>query len=462
MCMTSEDFLREFKLWVRQLDPYQVVLQALEFEPNKAHGDEDTAAAISRSLCLRGASSSLLSLSNSNSSISALSPPRSFDLHRTLPPDAADSIRTGNFVVVRKLWEQFVRRQPRLEHCQVLANELLHYAIWYGRASIACFAIECCGADVDNTDDADLTPLHFSVVRNEPDMVRLLLAYGADDSRLGGLWSGRLEGLTPLDTARNWRFRDTTAARLVLEEEVCLCCNTRFDKLTFENEKCVRCRFKYCCRPHSPCINTHQCPSEFWRRKGATKRRGFVSKTLSTILEDCGYLSEPNQREHFSAEPQSRKFDEDEEIEGGGRIPRSFSGASASSMTRTTSESSSIVFVSSPTTAESLRTPQSSVASPSTRDHPPRLAEWLRNLSSPSQSSPESESGRHPERVGIPILTLGLQFPDRPQWYCNARSCHAVFAFFTQALECRTCGGYFCSGDVDAKSRRCLACLERT
>lgn len=471
MCMTFEDFLREFKPWVRQMDPYQVVIQALEFPPNHPASDEDTAATISRRLCLQSTSSSILTVSSSSSSTSSVStPPRSFDLHRTLPPELAEGVRSGNFFVVRQLWEQFVRRRPLVPHCRVLANEILHFAIWYGRASIACFAIECCGADVDNSDDTSLTPLHFSVVRNEPDMVRLLLAYGADDSKLGGVWSGSLEGLTPLETARNWRFRDTTAAWLVLEEEVCLCCNTRFDKLAFESDTCARCKFKYCCRQHALCIDTHQCPSEFWRRRA---RRFSPSKALAAILaEESGQHS--NQCQDSSVDGEDGRYPSSDACEANNAATTS---DSETGMTRTTSESSSIVFVSSPSTLESMPTPRSpstsSGASPLGRDHGLRLSDWLRNVSllSPSASSlagsvrtaysmeEEGDAGKGGERRRRGEPALGLQFPDRPRWYCNSPGCHAVFAFFTHALECETCGSFFCSGDFDAKTRRCLRCL---
>ncbi|POM75240.1 Rab-GTPase-TBC domain containing hypothetical protein [Phytophthora palmivora] len=141
-----------------------------------------------------------------------------FGLHRTLPPEIAEAVRSGNGSLVRHLWEAHViRRHHSATAGVVLANEILHFAIWYGRVSIACLAIDRCNADVDNKDDTGLTPLHFSVVRNQPDMVRLLLARGA---RMQGT---SMRKLSPLELAHRWKRRDTTAARLVLEkEEVCL------------------------------------------------------------------------------------------------------------------------------------------------------------------------------------------------------------------------------------------------
>ncbi|EEY66274.1 uncharacterized protein PITG_03831 [Phytophthora infestans T30-4] len=125
-----------------------------------------------------------------------------FGLHRTLSPDLADAIRSGNGTLVRQLFEDHVvRRHHSSTASVVLANEILHFAIWYGRVSVACLAIERCNADVDNRDDSGLTPLHFSVIRNQPDM------------------ETSMRKLSPLELAHRWKRRDTTAARLVLEKE---------------------------------------------------------------------------------------------------------------------------------------------------------------------------------------------------------------------------------------------------
>ncbi|EGZ28736.1 hypothetical protein PHYSODRAFT_471049, partial [Phytophthora sojae] len=125
-----------------------------------------------------------------------------FGLHRTLPPEMAEAVRSGNGSLVRRLWEAHViRRHYSATASVVLANEILHYAIWYGRVSVACLAIDRCHADVDNRDDAGLTPLHFSVIRNQPDMETSMRRY------------------SPLELAHRWKRRDTTAARLVLEKE---------------------------------------------------------------------------------------------------------------------------------------------------------------------------------------------------------------------------------------------------
>ncbi|OWZ21168.1 hypothetical protein PHMEG_0004321 [Phytophthora megakarya] len=236
MCMTFEDFLREFKPLVRELDPYQVIWQALALRPNHKMHREDTTAHVSREHLIRtmGAVTSTCSDSSSDSS-SADGDEESvsaggFGLHRTLPPEIAEAVRSGNGSIVRQLWEAHViRRHHSTTASVILANEILHFAIWYGRVSVACLAIERCNADVDNRDDTGLTPLHFSVIRNQPDMVRLLVSHGAHVQETS------MRKFSPLELAHRWKRRDTTAARLVLEkEEVCLYCNSKFDVLALE------------------------------------------------------------------------------------------------------------------------------------------------------------------------------------------------------------------------------------
>ncbi|KAF1315198.1 Evi5 protein, partial [Globisporangium splendens] len=277
MCMTFEDFLREFKPLVHQIDPYQAIFQALSFRPNPLVRGEDTTAYISRAHYLLSA--------HQNESSGQPTPPKTFDRHRTLPPQLTKAIVCNNFANVEKCWHDLTSVRPCAQHCLALANEILHYAIWYGQPSIACFAIERCGADVNNVDDTDLTPLHFSVIRNQPDLVRLLLCFGADEEILGGRWNGSSVGLTPLETAQNWRFRDTSAARLVLEKEICLFCNTKIDKLAFSKETCAQCSFTFCHRPHAECIRKHQCP----RDHVAMPHRSYISsgsEETSSVHED--------------------------------------------------------------------------------------------------------------------------------------------------------------------------------
>ncbi|KAL4169497.1 hypothetical protein KRP22_010416 [Phytophthora ramorum] len=240
MCMAFEDFLREFKPLVRELDPYQVILQALALRPNPKMHREDTTAHVSREHFLRTAGAVAPTCSDAGASSSdgssadgdeeSGSSLGDFGLHRTLPPEMTEAIRSGNGTLVRHLWEaHVVHRHHSAAAGIVVANEILHFAIWYGRVAVACLAIDRCNADIDNRDDAGLTPLHFSVLRNQPDMVRLLLAHGA---RIQGT---RMRRLSPLELAHRWKRGDTTAARLVLEkEEVCLYCNSKFDMLALE------------------------------------------------------------------------------------------------------------------------------------------------------------------------------------------------------------------------------------
>ncbi|KAG7402196.1 hypothetical protein PHYBOEH_005759 [Phytophthora boehmeriae] len=121
MCMSFEDFLREFKPLVRELDPYQVIFQALALRPNSKMESEDTTAHVSRENFLRAVGASALSssdtyASSSDSSFSdgdeeSVPGLRGFGLHRTLPPDMAEAIRYDNGSLVRSLWEAHVARR---------------------------------------------------------------------------------------------------------------------------------------------------------------------------------------------------------------------------------------------------------------------------------------------------------------------------------------------------------------
>ncbi|KAE9123243.1 hypothetical protein PF006_g17462 [Phytophthora fragariae] len=297
MCMTFEDFLREFKPLVRELDPYQVILQALALRPNPKMHREDTTAHVSREHFIRTVGAVAPSCSDTGASSSDSSSAESeeesvaslggFGLHRTLPPEMAEAIRSGNGSLVRRLWEaHVVRRHYSAIASIILANEILHFAVWYGRVSVACLAIDRCNADVDNRDDAGLTPLHFGVIRNQPDIVRLLLAHGAR------MQETSMRRFSPLELAHRWERRDTTAARLVLEkEEVCLYCNTKFDVLALQTAVCGHCEFHFCCKPpHALCIFKHQCPKA--NCAGGGRVRGFgkdrrLSEPTMALLNIC-------------------------------------------------------------------------------------------------------------------------------------------------------------------------------
>ncbi|TYZ63600.1 hypothetical protein PybrP1_004810 [[Pythium] brassicae (nom. inval.)] len=439
MCMTFEDFLKEFKPLVRQIDPYQAILKALSFSPNPLVRDEDTAVHISRAHFLLS--------THQNESSGQPAPPKTFDRHRTLPPQLAGAIIARNFTNVFQYWQELVSSRSYAQHCVVLANEILHYAIWYGRPAFAYFAIERCGADVNNVDDTNLTPLHFSVIRNQPDCIRLLLCFGADEYILGGRWNGSLDGLTPLETAHNWRFRDTTAARLVLEKEICLFCNTKIDKLAFGKETCPQCQFQYCNRPHAECISKHQCPQSFEEpQRSSVEEEDEDLSSVDVDDDTLKYLTDDN----LKVDP-SYRF-------------RKSSGA----MTATTVNSSRRSSFS----ASDAPSPESAVPSAARADpefhHLDRsselstsngrasrglLAHFADLLSSATSGGVHDESSRQADTVRI-----ALEFPDRPEWYCNASGCHAVFAFFTHGLECQNCGGFFCNDDFVAKAKLCVRC----
>lgn len=443
MCMTFEDFLKEFKPLVRQIDPYQAILKALSLRPNPLVRDEDTAVHISRAHFLLS--------THQNESSGQPVPPKTFDRHRTLPPQLAGAIIARNFKHVFQYWQELVSNRPCAAHCVVLANEILHYAVWYGRPAIAYFAIEQCGADVNNVDDTNLTPLHFSVIRNQPDLIRLLLCFGANEYILGGRWNGSLDGLTPLETAHNWRFRDTTAARLVLEKEVCLFCNTKIDKLAFGKETCPQCLFQYCNRPHANCISKHQCPQSFEeaQRSGADDGEDDSTGDVDDDDDDdtLKYLVDVN----LKADP-SYRF-------------RKSSGA----MTATTMNSSRRSSFS----ASDAPLPEAAVSPAS---HPEIEFQQLDQLGEESTSDGKARQGLFAQLVGLfssapsvevqenntnqqaAKVRVALEFPDRPEWYCNSSGCHAVFAFFTQGLECRNCGGFFCNDDFVAKAKLCVRC----
>ncbi|RLN95119.1 hypothetical protein BBJ28_00000103 [Nothophytophthora sp. Chile5] len=465
MCMTCEDFLREFKLLVRELDPYQVILQALALRPNPEMESEDTTAHVSREHFLRAAGAVAVSSSDpsgvnsdANSSDSGevvVAPPRSFGLHRTLPPDMAEAVRSGDGSLVRRLWQAHVTRR---RHCHtagvVLANELLHFAIWYGRVAVACLAIDRCGADIDNRDDAGLTPLHFSVLRNQPDMVRLLLVHGAR------MQETSMRRLSPLELAHRWKRRDTTAARLVLEkEEVCLFCNDKFDVLALETAMCGGCEFRFCCKPpHALCIFKHQCPrrsgSGSWMRgrsRGLSKARRLSEPMLLSV---CAEGDDGNNKEAASdACDVSCSRSRGSSSATATSISTCSQRGSSHSLSRSVSESSSLGFVNSPAATSWLASPRFLEDIGDTSVHEPAKA-MERDIDE-HRGRDEQLSSRRRWQSGAWQL---LEFPDRPLWYCNARDCHAVFALFTQAVKCSRCAGFFCSEHVEAKTNRCLEC----
>ncbi|DBA01592.1 TPA: hypothetical protein N0F65_011348 [Lagenidium giganteum] len=431
MSMTFEDFLQDFKPLVRLIDPYQAVFSALTFAPNPLMHDEDTVVHVSRAH---------FQLSSTASAMSGNPvPPRTFELHRTLPPVLINAIINCDFKTLLQCWEELIQKRPLPSHCLVLANEILHYAVWFGQSGIGCFAIERCGADVNNNDDTDLTPLHFAVIRNQPDMVRLLLSCGADRTLLGGRWNGSLEGLTPLDTAKNWKFRDTTAARLVLEHEVCLYCNTKFDVISFSRETCRTCHVPFCKRTGTSCLTKHQCPpllTKTHRRSTVADAESMAEDTATETLDEAGGSSDEGSDRRSS---------------------------------RSLSESSSFVFINSPVGVRSAPTNQlsdlnlleESDLAVTKQGFLDKFNNWLSGFRPAPRPTP-SNNGRSPPRsAGSAVEGPRLGFPDRPEWYCNASECHSVFAFFTHGSECQCCSGFFCSPHFDADLAMCVGCKKK-
>ncbi|GAB9473182.1 hypothetical protein Gpo141_00010339 [Globisporangium polare] len=442
MCMTFEDFLKEFKPLVRQIDPYQAILMALSFRANPLVRDEDTTAHISRAHFLLS--------THQNESSGQPSPPKTFDRHRTLPPQLAGAIIGNNFKDVFQYWQELISNRPCPEHCLVLANEILHYAIWYGRTSIAYFAIERCGADVNNVDDTNLTPLHFSVIQNQPDATRLLLCHGADESIIGGRWNGSFEGLTPLETAHNWRFRDTTAAGLVLEREVCLFCNTKIDKLAFGKETCSQCLFTYCNRPFADCIGKHQCPHAF----GELRQQRSVSDGEASSIDS--ETSAKNSTEENGLMENSYRF----RNSSGAMTATTVGSSRRSSLSGSTSEVQVPSEATDATSGACRHFEKEFENEPNNKEEekPGFFEQFVDLFSSIKGDSVQQEHNNLEVADDTEKVRIALEFPDRPEWYCNSSSCHAVFAFFTQGLECSCCGGFFCNDDFQTKTKRCLRC----
>ncbi|CEG44591.1 tbc1 domain member related [Plasmopara halstedii] len=460
MCMTFEDYLRGFKQLVRQLDPYAVILQALTFRPNSNMNCEDTISHVSREHFIKtsGAVAPSCSYARTSSSDSSsadsddelVSSIGGFGLHRTLPPTMADAIRAGRGSLVCQLWEaHVVFRDNSILASVILANEILHYAIWHGRVSIACLAIERCNANVDNRDDAGLTPLHFSVIRNQPDIIRLLLVHGAR------MQETRMQRLSPLELAHRWKRRDTTAARLVLEkDEVCLYCNTKFDVLALEAAVCGKCEFRFCCKPkHNLCIFKHQCSKAGTGRDDGCNNDRRLSEPLMAM-----------------SNTQDEAFGSDSEEESALDFKIGYDRSRGSSTSTATSTSASCRVGGSASLSRSMSLSSSldlsnsqvligSSPAMSWLDSP-RFVDNYPNAANISQS--DNTGMVHGGSVLRPKWHSDtralLEFPDRPDWYCNARECHFVFAIFSQAVKCVRCEGYYCSKHVNWRFKHCFKC----
>nr|CCA14618.1 conserved hypothetical protein [Albugo laibachii Nc14] len=255
LCMSFEDFLRDFKPFVRKIDPYQAVFRALSIDIT-----DQMECDVIVYLANKHSKMHIVKEANSGSCQS----PRPFDQHRTLAPETLRLIESGDLPHLHQWFEKSIRERRSEFHCQILANEVLHHAIWFGQVLVANYAIIECGAQVNYADDCKLTPLHFGVLRNQPDCIRLLLSYGADASARGGCWTGQLDGLTAFETCKNWTFRDTQAAQLVLGGEICIYCNRRLDRLFYWRGSCKECKLTYCRSRRGKkyslsCMDRHRC-----------------------------------------------------------------------------------------------------------------------------------------------------------------------------------------------------------
>ncbi|ETW07861.1 hypothetical protein H310_02282 [Aphanomyces invadans] len=239
MGLQFEDLLHHFKAIVKQADTYQVVVDALIIPP---HVD---------------APGGVLAQTARRSSKPFAAWP--YLRHRTLGPMLAQACERGT--LNEAVWERWkAENGDDVEAHQVIADEIVHYAVWHGHVNVAAFAIHNCMADPNACDDFDLRPLHFAIVRNQPDLARLLLAEGADVHACGGnsiALPRSLQMKTPLELATTWIYSDIEAVAMVLYGKICLHCNDKFPMVPlFTTKQCLDCEYFYC-RQH--CFEHHRC-----------------------------------------------------------------------------------------------------------------------------------------------------------------------------------------------------------
>ncbi|CAK4085211.1 unnamed protein product [Aphanomyces euteiches] len=238
MDLQFEDLLHQFKQIVKQADTYQVILDALSMAPHVTSPGGILAKTARKSLQPQGN--------------------WPFIRHRTLGPVFSEACKDGSFN--KSHWEEWKATQNDPEAHQVIANEILHQAIWYGHLHIAAFAIHTCQADLNESDDFGIQPLHFAIVRNQPDIVRLLLVEGANLNSPGGNTIAMERALfmkTPLELVKHWSYSDLEAVDLVLSGKVCLQCNTKFPFFPlFTAKQCTVCGFQFC---RQNCFERHRC-----------------------------------------------------------------------------------------------------------------------------------------------------------------------------------------------------------
>lgn len=498
LCMSFEDFLREFKPLVRQVDPYQAIFMALSIPPNHAFKEGDTIAHLASRMASQWNTKRPKDFKDGQETDTHSLASTVYGCHRTLPPDLIHAIEAGDFQSVRIHWQHFAEMNEvpgcRRMIKRVLADEILHFATWFGQATIALFAIECCGADVSNRDDNSLTPLHFAVLRNQPAMVRVLLSAGASTKIHGGLsrYDCRDRGLTALELAKQWKHHETSAARVVLEHDVCVYCDTRFDLLTFSKEKCHLCGLSFCSQPRS-CMVKHSCPMDTRMIGDQTRSWAYGSKqfqcsgTRERRRTWSGWANEVRRSSKGSAlmydgeqDPSDLELDSD--------VTRSSLDSSASwgmsiqcsQYQDGQSDSSSFVYVPSPsapqdsnqlsmlttsTTESSLCDGESDTDDDTEQEIDDERTGSRKETSLVDRvngflrlprdevliSDSNNDDGAVCSRLGCSTSQsrfaswqLLCELPDRPSWYCNEPTCHAVFSLFLSGNECDRCGGYFC------------------
>ncbi|KAF0696330.1 Aste57867_12889 [Aphanomyces stellatus] len=234
MDLQFEDLLHQFKHIVKQADTYQVVMDALAMP---------TFGGMLAKTARR-----------------TFNPDGSwpFIRHRTLGPAMSRACEDGRFSAQQ--WTDWAATASP-EASAVVANEILHYAVWYGHVHLVTLAIDTCKVDVNASDDFALRPLHFAVVRNHVDVVRCLLAAGADMHVRGGNSAAMERGLvmiSPAQLSQRWCHADVEAVAMVLDGKICLHCNAKFPPLPlfYAAKACPTCAHVYC---RGLCLEHHQC-----------------------------------------------------------------------------------------------------------------------------------------------------------------------------------------------------------
>ncbi|OQR82146.1 hypothetical protein THRCLA_11099 [Thraustotheca clavata] len=245
MSMNFDDLLRDFKVITKQVDTYQIICDALTIPPHP------------------GASSygGILQMT-AKQTLPQWWP---FVKRCTVSVEWDKAIEFGSVAKICFLWEAWQRTTSKwpLDRRNiantVIANEALCLAIWYGSIAVGVFALEM-GAQVNDPDEWGLRPLHFAVVRNQPDFVRLLWRSGADVNLRGGNSSVIVPQWymkSPVELVKVWTLSNVEAAEMILSGNVCLDCNTPFH--LFNNilkRQCSKCKCFLC---PQRCYSAHKC-----------------------------------------------------------------------------------------------------------------------------------------------------------------------------------------------------------